>query len=74
MVSSEELNGDSLMLKHISTDQHFELLPLKPPGEEGRALIRDFEPAGQAAVDAVGREASTGKEKDSFRCAVEWED
>ena len=55
-------------------DLYFELLPLKPPGEAGRALRSDFEVADQAAVDRVGREAATEKERDCFRSAVEWED
>ena len=55
-------------------DLYFELLPLKPPGEAGRALRSDFEVAHQAAVDRVGREAATEKERDCFRSAVEWED
>ena len=54
--------------------QRFELLPLKPPGHTGVALIQDFEPADQAAVDAVGKAAWTEKEIHSFRCAMEWED
>ncbi|KAF6218721.1 hypothetical protein HO133_005263 [Letharia lupina] len=55
-------------------DQHFELLPLKSPGEAGRALRSDFEAVDQGDVDVVGKEAMTEKEKDCFRCAVEWED
>ena len=55
-------------------DQFFELLPLKPPGEAGPALIQDFEPADQEAVDEVGREARTAKEMDSFWSAINWED
>ena len=55
-------------------DLYYEVLPLKPPGEAGRALKCDFEEANHAAVDEVGRQARTEKEIDSFRCAVEWED
>ena len=51
-----------------------ELLPLKPPGESGRGLIQDFEPADWAAAEAVGRAARTAKEHDSFLCAIKWED
>lgn len=58
----------------LKADQRFEVLPLKPPGSFGRALIQDFEPADQAAVDAVGRAAWTEKERHSFRCAVDRED
>ena len=58
----------------MCADDYFELLPLKPPGESAGALRRDFEPAEQADVDAVGRAAYTEKEKHSFRCAMEWED
>ena len=37
-------------------------------------MIRDFEPADMAAVDAVRRNIRTEKEADSFRYAVDWEE
>ena len=55
-------------------DQYFHILPLKPPGNVGRALRSNFEAADQDAVDEVGKEATTEKEKAIFRTAVEWED
>lgn len=54
--------------------QHYELLPLKPPGEAGWVLRSFLEAADQAAVDKVGEEAGTEEERDVFRRAVEWED
>ena len=65
---------DSQMLKSLCVDHYFELLPLKPPGEAGPALIRDFEHADREAVDEVGRKARTPKELHCFQYAVEWED
>ena len=50
------------------------MLPLKPPGEAGIVINRDFEPADLAAAEAVGREARDDKELDSYRCAMEWKD
>ena len=72
-----ELNGfggDGQMPNFIWVDPYFELLPLKPPGEPGKALIQHFEPADQSAADEVGREAKNEKEIDSFQCAMNWED
>lgn len=56
------------------TDESFRLLPLKPPGEPGYALIKHFETADLMAALQVGKEASNEKEVDSYRCAMGWED
>ena len=58
----------------VTADKYFELLPLKPPGEAGQAPRENFESADLAAAEAVGEDAKTGKEKDSYHYAMGWKD
>ena len=61
-------------VREVNGSLSVELVPLKPPGDPGRAPSRFFKEADQEAVNEIGRRARTEEEKATFLRAVEWDD